>query len=74
MSTSVIIGVTVFIVLVGGIIAVLWWRLAARMAPYRDELRRNKAGSGGTGARDEQVVVIDERGSGGGGGPNGTGR
>lgn len=64
MSLWLVIGVTLFVVVVGCVIALLWFRLAAKSAPYRDEVERLRAG--GKSITDEiegSVVVIDERGT-----------
>ncbi|MBX3359160.1 MAG: hypothetical protein KF745_12125 [Phycisphaeraceae bacterium] len=57
MDWTIVIGVIVAVLLIGSGMAVLWWKIAARMAPYKDESpargRKTAAGSG-----DEEVVVI----------------
>lgn len=42
-------------------VAVWWWRLVARAAPYQDELDRSKGRAGQT-RGDEGVVVVGEKG------------
>lgn len=52
-----IIGSVIALFLIGSIIALWWWKLAARIAPYKDELgRENRSASNGTG--NEDVVII----------------
>lgn len=66
----------ILVVLVGGsIVAVLWWKIAAGMAPYKDEVERAKGrgptdrplgrGAGGSGRDDEDVEVVVIRREGG---------
>jgi hypothetical protein len=40
---SVVIGIIVALLLVGSIIAVAWWNVSARAAPYADESERARA-------------------------------
>ncbi|MBX3385243.1 MAG: hypothetical protein KF768_01585 [Phycisphaeraceae bacterium] len=69
MSITLIIGVTAFVVVVGGVIALMWFRLAAKAAPYRDEIERRQSaargdragtGTGTAGGAGERVIVIDD--------------
>lgn len=66
----------ILVVLVGGsVVAVLWWKIAAGMAPYKDEVERAKGrspndrpqgkGAGGSGRDDEDVEVVVIRREGG---------
>ena len=56
----------ILIVLVGGsIVAIAWWRIAAGMAPYKDEIERQRGGRGAknrggaeTGEEEEEVVIV----------------
>lgn len=55
----------ILIVLVGGsVVAVLWWRIAAGMAPYKDELAGKQAAPRGD---VEEVVIRSKSGTGGSG-------
>lgn len=59
MSLPVIIGLAAFVLIVGSVIAVLWWNLAARAAPYKDELARDRERLRREDLqRNENVVVI----------------
>jgi hypothetical protein len=60
MSLTLIISVAGAVLVAGSIIAVLWWGLAKKVAPYRDELERQKQRE--QAAKDEQVIVIDSPG------------
>ena len=57
MNIQMILGVAAFILVVGGVVAVAWWKLAAKAAPYKDELARQKARE--ESGRDEHVVVLE---------------
>lgn len=53
-------GVAVFILVVGSLIALVWWNLAAKMAPYEDErgARRDpRQRSRDPGQQDNSVIV-----------------
>jgi len=57
MEQWIIIGV-VLVVLVGGtLVAMLWWNLAAKAAPYEDE-----AGKPARGRREEEDVIVIPKG------------
>lgn len=53
----VVIILTLVVVATG--IALWWWRLSARIAPYEDELERQRARAAAP--PDEQVVVVSKR-------------
>ncbi len=62
MPASLIIGTMLFIFVVGSVIAVLWWRLASKAAPYQDELGRGRANQSDAPRQNErEVVVISDR-------------
>ncbi|HPO92960.1 MAG TPA: hypothetical protein PL072_05760 [Phycisphaerales bacterium] len=68
MSLSFMLVIALGIIVLGSIVAVLWWNLARQAAPYRDELEREQKRADRS--RDEEshnVVVID-------GPPGATGR
>lgn len=54
MDMTVVIGVTLFIVIGGLVAARLWWNLASKGAPYKDE--EDRARRQGTAADDAEVV------------------
>lgn len=54
MPASIIIGTMVFILVIGSGIAVLWWRLATKAMPYKDEEGNRTADP----SRDREVVVV----------------
>lgn len=45
---AVVIGIIIFLLVVGSAIAIAWWNVSARAAPYADEADRRRA-------RDEQA-------------------
>lgn len=57
MNLNMILGVAAFILIAGGAVAILWWRLAAKAAPYKDELEKQRARSAA--GQPDQVVVLD---------------
>jgi hypothetical protein len=52
MDQWIIIGMVVVILVFGSLAAMFWWRLAARIKPYKDEAGRAVA------REDEHVVII----------------
>lgn len=51
-----IIAIIVILVIVATTVALWWWRISAKIAPYQDELERQRAQA--TEPVDEHVVVI----------------
>lgn len=50
----------VVLLVAGSAVALWWWRMAAKIAPYEDELERKERARGGTRPdREPPVVVID---------------
>jgi hypothetical protein len=44
---------TLLVLVIGGVVAIAWWRIAAKAAPYADEAKRT-----GAPARDDDVVIV----------------
>jgi hypothetical protein len=57
-----IIGSLVFLFGVGSVVALWWWKLVARIAPYRDELEREERQRSSASADEAEVVVISRTG------------
>lgn len=55
MNWAVAIGVAVVVVVLGGVAARAWWKLAHKAAPYGDETAR-----GPNAPREEEVIIISE--------------
>lgn len=51
-----IITIIAILVVVATSVALWWWRISARIAPYADELEKEKSRS--SAAADEHIVVI----------------
>jgi hypothetical protein len=60
--TWLILASVALLLVVGSSIALWWWKLAARMAPYQDEIERHKKKAGA--AEHPEVEVISRTGSG----------
>lgn len=54
MDRWIIVGVVVVVCVVGTFAAMFWWRLAAKIKPYKDEAGRTRRARG----PEEHVVVI----------------
>lgn len=60
MNLTLIISVAGVVLIAGSVVAILWWGLAKKAAPYRDEVERQRQRE--QAAKDEQVIVIDSPG------------
>ena len=59
MNWVIVVAVTLLVLLGGSVIAVAWWNLARKVAPYHDELAQpgSRGGDDKT-RRGEEVIVI----------------
>jgi hypothetical protein len=54
-----IVAIILVLIVVATSIALWWWRLSARIAPYEDELDRGRAA--GSTQPDERVVIVSRK-------------
>jgi len=55
-----IIAIIILLVIVATSVALWWWRISAKIAPYQDEIERDRAR--GQKPAEEHVVVVAKRG------------
>lgn len=54
-----IVAIILVLIVVATSIALWWWKLSARIAPYEDELERRRARD--SAPTDEQVVIVSRK-------------